>query len=247
MKISIITTCFNSENTIEDTLRSVEAQDYPDVEYIVVDGGSTDGTLPIIEKYKSKISKFISGKDQGIYDALNKGIGIATGEIIGILHSDDVFASQQVLSKISSIFYEKKCEGMYADLQYVDRKNTGRVIRNWKSGEYREGLFLEGWMPPHPTFFVRKECYERYGLFNTTFASAADYELMLRFIHRYKIKIAYLPEVIVKMRVGGISNTNILNRIRANLEDRRAWKINDLKPRWDTLLRKPLSKLPQFF
>jgi len=246
MKISIITVCYNSEATIEHTLKSVFSQDHSDIEYIVVDGGSTDDTLKIIENYADRITVFISEKDQGIYFALNKGIQLATGEIIGILHSDDFFSNSSILSLLNTTFEQSGAEAVYGDLQYVHKDNVEKVYRNWVSGPYTEGLFLKGWMPPHPSFFAKRTCYQRYGLFNTRFRSAADYELMLRFIEKHHIAVTYLPKVLVKMRVGGKSNVSLLNRLRANLEDRLAWKVNGIRPGWFTLTLKPLSKLRQF-
>jgi len=247
VKITIITACFNSEATIEDTLRSVEAQDYSDIEYILVDGKSTDRTLEIAERHRSKIAKIISEKDDGIYFALNKGIMAASGEVIAFLHADDVYAHTQVISHVMNVFKEKNVDSVYGDLQYVDRSDTSKVTRNWRSGNYSDGIFRKGWMPPHPSFFLKKKCYDQYGIFNTSFISAADYELMLRMLHRHKVSTAYLPEVLVKMRVGGVSNVTLKNRIRANREDRRGWRINNLKPGLFTLIRKPLSKFSQFF
>lgn len=246
-KVSIVTVSYNSQSSIESTIQSVVAQQYSKIEYIIVDGGSKDNTLKIVDKYKSSIAKVVSEKDQGIYDALNKGVRMATGDIIAFLHSDDVYADDQVIGDMVALFEVEKLEATYADLVYVDRDNINKVIRNWKSGEYKEGLFLKGWMPPHPTFFVKKEVYNRYGLFNLELRSAADYELMLRFIHKHQIKLGYLPRVIVKMRVGGMSNASIKNRIRANREDRKAWKINNLQPKPYTLVLKPLSKVLQYW
>lgn len=247
MKISIITASFNNADTIADTIRSVLEQDYADVEYIIVDGGSTDDTLKIIEESKSKISKIISEKDAGIYFALNKGIELATGDVIAFLHADDIFADPKVISKVMQLFKEKNVESVYGDLHYVDRTDTKKIIRNWRSGEYAHGLFLKGWMPPHPSFFLKKEIYKKFGTFNTSFRSAADYELMLRMLHKNKISTAYIPEVIVKMRVGGVSNASMKNRVKANREDKRAWEVNGLKPGLLTFIRKPLSKIKQFF
>lgn len=247
MKVSIITVCYNSASTLEDTLRSVLEQDYADVEYIVVDGGSTDGTLSLIEKYKGRISKIISEKDQGLYFALNKGIALATGEVVGILHSDDLYAHPAVVSRVVKEFEAKKTDSVYADLQYVSRNNMQKVIRHWKSAPYNAALFLKGWMPPHPTFFVKRKCYAAFGSFNTQFKFAADYELMLRFLYKHKISASYIPEVLVKMRTGGKSNATIRNRVQANREDRLAWKVNGLKAGNLTLLLKPLSKLQQYF
>lgn len=246
LKISIITVSYNSAQTIEHTIQSVLSQTYPNIEYILVDGASQDNTLKILEKYKSKISKFISEKDNGIYHAMNKGIKMATGDIIGILNSDDFYADDNVLNDVVTTFEKSKADSIYADLQYVDANNTQKIKRYWKSGTYKPGDFLFGWMPPHPTFFVKREVYEKYGLFNESLRSAADYELMLRFIHKHQISVDYLPRVIVKMRSGGQSNVTAKNRIKANLEDRKAWEINNLKPYFFTLFLKPLRKLKQF-
>lgn len=245
-KVSIITVCYNSERTIEDTLQSVINQSYPDIEYIVIDGVSTDSTLSIINKYKDKITTIVSEKDNGIYDAINKGIRLATGDIIANLNSDDFYIDNNVIADVVTTFEKEKTDTLYADLYYVDAVDTNKIARYWKSKQYKEGLFLKGWMPPHPTFFVKKEVYQQYGLFDLQFKSAADYEIMLRFIHRFKTSIAYLPRVIVKMRVGGVSNASLKNRIKANQEDRKAWKVNGLKPHAFTLIFKPLSKLFQF-
>jgi glycosyltransferase involved in cell wall biosynthesis len=247
MKISIITVCYNSERTIEDTLLSVLSQDHPEVEFIIIDGGSDDGTLDIIRKYTSSIHLLISEKDKGIYFALNKGVELATGDVVGILHSDDFYTSPSVLSKICRAFEENGSDAVYGNLQYVSRDNPDNILRNWISGPYTEGLFLKGWMPPHPAFFIQRKCYELYGTFNTSFHSAADYELMLRMIQRYHIRLTYLPEVLVKMRIGGKSNVSLINRLKANREDRKAWRINNLQPGPFTLIFKPLSKLRQFF
>jgi len=247
MKISVITVCRNSEETIEHTICSVLAQQGVDIEFILVDGGSTDNTLQIIQKYKDRISHFISEKDDGMYDALNKGIALAGGEVIALLHSDDFYTSSGVLLAVEKAFLSPGTDAVYGDLQYVGRLDPDKVFRNWIAGPYREGLFLQGWMPPHPAFFVRRRCYQQYGVFNTTFRTSADYELMLRFIHKHKIGLKYIPQVLVKMRVGGKSNVSFANRLRANREDRRAWKINGLRPDFFTLSRKPLSKFKQFF
>lgn len=246
MKISIITVCLNSEITIEETIQSVLSQDYPDIEYIIVDGKSTDRTLEIINKYSDKISKIISEKDNGMYEAINKGIKMAAGEIIGLLHADDLFASRYVVSKIANEFQTKKIDCLYGDLVYVERKNLQKIFRNWKSKSYRDNLFLKGWMPPHPTFYVRKNILEKFGYYNTRLKFSADYELMLRLIYKNKVVSSYLAEVMVKMREGGKSNFSLSNRIKANLEDRLAWKINGLKPGLFTLIWKPVSKFFQF-
>ena len=246
MKVSVITICFNAEDTIEDTIKSVLSQNYNKLEYIIKDGGSNDNTLKIIDQYKDKITKIISCKDEGLYDALNQAITSATGDVIGFIHADDVFYDESVISTIAKAFDQKDVHAVYGDLQYVYKNDTSKVYRNWKALSYKEGMFLKGWMPPHPTFYVRREVYNKFGLYNTTFKSAGDYELMLRYIHKYRISLHYIQKVLVKMRVGGKSNVTFKNRIRANMEDRRAWKINGLTPSAFTLLKKPLSKLGQF-
>ena len=248
MKVTIITITYNSAATLEDTLRSVVNQDYPNIEYLIIDGKSKDNTLQIVDKYKDKITKVVSEKDKGLYDALNKGIALATGDIVGMLHSDDLYESNHVVSDIVKTFEKNpSADGVYADLVFVERNDINKVTRTWESGDYEEGDFLSGWMPPHPTFFVRKECYERFGGFNTSLRLSADYELMLRMIHKNKIKLAYLPKVVVKMRMGGVSNVSLFVRLKANIEDKMAWKLNGMKPKLFTRFLKPASKIMQYF
>jgi glycosyltransferase len=246
LKISIITVTHNSEETIEETIQSVVNQNYTNIEYIIVDGLSVDNTLPIINKYANKISKIISEKDKGLYDALNKGIDLATGDVIGFIHSDDFYTNNNVLSVYANTFLNNNCDAVYSNLFYVDKINSNKIIRKWTSGAYTPESFLFGWMPPHPTFFVKKEIYNQLGKFNLSFKTAADYELMLRFIYKNKIKVVYLPEFTVKMRVGGKSNVSLKNRFLANKEDKKAWEINQIKPYFFTLVLKPLRKIIQF-
>ena len=247
IKISIITVSYNAESSIEDTIKSVLDQSYSNVEYIIIDGNSTDDTIAICNKYQDKIHTIISEKDKGLYDAMNKGVTLATGDVIGVLNADDFYENSEVLQKVATEFDKELIDGLYADLLYVDAVDTSKVTRTWISGEYKENAFLKGWMPPHPTFFVKKECYQKYGDYNLELTSAADYELMLRMIHKNKIKLGYIPEVTVRMRIGGVSNSSFQNRLKANKEDRRAWEINNLKPSPLTFIRKPLSKISQFF
>ena len=246
MKISIITIAYNSAETIEATIQSVIAQDYTDVEYIIIDGASTDATMDVVDRYRDQVAVVVSEPDQGIYDAMNKGVARATGDIIGILNSDDFYADNTVLSNVVARFKESGAEAVYADLVYVERDNPDKVVRYWKSKPYKPGMFRKGWMPAHPTFFLRNECYRTHGTYSTELRSAADYELMLRMLEKHKISAVHLPRVLTKMRVGGQSNVSLKNRIRANKEDRRAWKMNGLTPAWYTLTVKPLSKLSQF-
>lgn len=246
MKISIITVVRNNAATVRGCVESVLSQTYP-VEYIVIDGCSADGTLDIIKKYGAKISKVVSEPDKGIYDAMNKGIKVVTGDIIGMLNSDDVYASDIVIERVADCFSKKKVDSCYGDLVYVNKNNSDKIIRYWKAGEYKEGLLKRGWMPPHPTFFAKKEIYDKYGYFNPAFKIAADYELMLRFLGRYKISTYYIPGVFIKMRVGGASNKSLMNLIIKTTEDYKAWKVNDLNGNWLAIFLKNISKIPQFF
>jgi glycosyltransferase involved in cell wall biosynthesis len=243
--VSIITPVLNRANTIRDCIESVLAQDYP-IEYIIVDGGSKDGTLEIIREYSSRLAKVVSEPDRNNYEAGNKGIALATGDIIGILAADDAYADNKVISKVAAAF-KTGIDSCYGDLVYVDRDDTNKVIRYWKSCAYDRKLFYSGWMPPHPTFFVRRSIYEAYGAFRLDHGTAADYELMLRFLLKHGLSAGYIPEVLVRMRTGGSSGFSIRNRIIANLYDRKAWKINGLKPKPWTLFLKPLSKIKQYF
>ncbi len=245
MKISIITASFNSAKTIKETIESVLSQDYPDVEYIVADGGSKDDTIEILRSYGDKI-KWISEKDSGIYDAMNKGIRLATGDVIGIIGSDDFYPDSTIISQVATAFRDSGADSVYGDLHYVAEENTNKIIRNWKSGKYKVSNFLYGWMPPHTAFYLKKSIYEQFGLYNTDFKSAGDYELMLRMLYKHGISTHYIPNVLMKMRVGGTGNASLKNRLRANTEDKIAWKINGLSPYWFTMYLKPLSKLHQW-
>lgn len=246
MKVSIITACYNSAATIEDTLQSVANQDYPNIEHIIVDGASSDDTLEIAERFHH-VSKIISEKDKGIYYAMNTGIHIATGDIIAILNSDDFYSHNAVISNVVQKMLAENADCLYADLDYVNPQNTKEVLRKWRSGKFASKKFHYGWMPPHPTFFVKREIYEKYGDFDTSFVTAADYELMLRFLLKYNIPVSYLDETIVHMRAGGHSASSLMHRIKANIEDSKAWKKNKLNPYFFTTILKPTRKIYQFF
>ena len=245
MTISIITATYNSASTLRDTIGSVLSQRGVASEHIVVDGGSTDGTLGIVRE-NTHIGKWVSEPDEGIYDAMNKGIALAEGDIVGILNSDDTYPYDGILSKVVRTFEETGADAVYGDLVYTHPSAPARVVRTWKSGRYSPGLFKWGWMPPHPTFFVRREVYQRFGAFHVGLGTAADYELMLRLIHCHGIRLAYIPEVLVRMRSGGASNESLLARWRANRNDRKAWEVNGVKPHWFTMYMKPLRKVLQF-
>jgi glycosyltransferase involved in cell wall biosynthesis len=245
VKISVITVCLNAAKTIADTIQSIRSQSHPNIEYIVVDGGSTDETLAIIARNRDVVSILVTGPDNGMYDAANKGINSASGTIVGMLNADDFYADEDVLRDVANSLVEGR-DAAYGDLHYVDRERPQVIKRNWVSGLFSRENFLLGWMPPHPTFFIRKSAYERFGAFRSDFKSAADYELMLRMLYKHSLNPVYIDRVLVKMRVGGKSNVSIANRIRANKEDRKAWAINGLKPAWYTLYFKPLSKIMQY-
>lgn len=247
MKISIITVVYNGEKTIRDTLESVVNQTYPDVEYIIIDGNSDDSTLQIIQSYGDQIHHLVSEPDQGIYDAMNKGIKIASGEVVGLLNADDVYADGNVLAEVARKFTETQADAVYGDLVYVAQDDLTQVRRTWKAGQYRVGDFLWGWMPPHPAFFLKRDYYEKYGSFRLDMRSAADYELMLRMIHKNGAKLSYIQKTLVRMRVGGVSNSTLRNRWIANRNDLRAWKVNDINPHPFTVVLKPIRKILQFF
>jgi len=245
MKVTVITAVLNGVEIIEDCIKSVFSQSHKNIEHIIIDGGSTDGTLDVIKKYENKITKVISEPDNGIYDAMNKGIKAATGDIIGILNSDDFYADEAVIEDIVKAITENKTDSCYGDIVYVDRDNPDRIVRYWKAGGFDRDKFKRGWMPPHPAFFVKKEIYKRYGYLNLSFPLAADYELMLRFLYKHGVSTTYIPKVLVKMRVGGTSRPGLYT-VRAIIENYRAWKVNGLHYPI-TVLLKPFSKLVQFF
>ena len=246
MKISIITSVYNNKETISEAIESVLSQTYDNIEYIVVDGASTDGTVEVIQKYGEQIDTFVSEPDKGIYDGLNKGVALATGDVIGFLHSDDLFEDEHVVSKIADAFKVDDVDSIYGDLIYVSKEDTSKVVRYWKSGAYGLKKLENGWMPPHPTFYVKRKVYEAYGAFDTSFKIAADYDSILRFLGREGITTRYIPEVLVKMRVGGESNKSLKNIILKTKEDIRAIKNNDVG-HIRSLFFKNLSKIPQFF
>lgn len=246
MKISVVTATYNASVTISECLDSVSAQS-AETEQILIDGASTDTTMEIVKRHRPVLSTVVSEPDEGIYHAMNKGLRLATGEVVGILNADDCYASENTLAAVLQAFSDPSIDVCYGDLVYVDADETDRVVRYWRSGEYKKDSFLWGWMPPHPTFFVRRSVYQEHGVFNLDLGSAADYELMLRFMLRHRLKAAYIPEVLVRMRTGGVSNVSLRNRLAANRMDRKAWELNGLKPYPWTLWAKPIRKLGQWF
>lgn len=242
----MITAVYNRHQTVGQALDSVLSQSYPAVESIVIDGASTDGTLAALEPYRSRLSLLISECDQGIYDALNKGIKHATGDVVGFLHADDVFENREVLAKVAAAFQDPAIDAVYGDLVYVLHDDIGQVIRYWKSGLYDDAALARGWMPPHPTLYVRRSVYERLGGFDTRYRIAADYDTVLRFLAVGKIRAAYIPEVLVRMRAGGISNRSLKTIIRKSLEDIDVLRRNNVGGIL-TLLRKNMRKVSQFW
>jgi len=244
LKLSLVTVVYNAQDTIGQCIESVISQNYQNLEYIIVDGGSTDNTLQIINQYRSRINILISEPDKGIYDAMNKGIKLATGQIVGILNADDHFADHEVLLSIAKVFEQQDIDAVYGDLDFINQHH--QTIRKWCSGQCNSSSFNLGFMPPHPTFYCRRNLFEKFGFYSLEYGSAADYELMLRFIHLYKIRSFYLKKVMVKMRVGGISSKNLKNRTKAWAFDLKAMRKNKIMFPLLALMLKPLRKIIQF-
>jgi len=245
MKISIITAVYNRAGTVAQAVESVCAQQGVEVEHVVVDGASTDGSLTILQGLQHRGMLLRSEPDRGIYDALNKGLALATGEVIGLMHSDDFYADGRVLSDVAAAFQDPAVHAVYGDLDYVAKEQTDRVIRRWRSGEYSRRRLAWGWMPPHPTLFLRRSVIERWGGYDTSYRIAADYDSILRYFGRGGIRAAYIPRVLVKMRVGGESNRSLGRILRKSREDYRALRTNGVGG-VGALLWKNLSKLGQF-
>ncbi|NDR56627.1 glycosyltransferase family 2 protein [Aliiruegeria sabulilitoris] len=245
MKITVITAVYNRVETIAQALDSVAAQSYGDVEHLVVDGASTDGTLEVVQERIHHKIRVISEPDDGIYDALNKGIAAATGDIVGLMHSDDFFAQNDVLSNVAYIFETTGADAVYGDLDYISASNPAKVIRHWKAGVYTPRKLARGWMPPHPTLFMQRDVLERLGTYDTSYRISADYEAILRWFGKGGVASFYLPEVLVKMRVGGESNRSIERILRKSCEDYRALRSNRVGG-VGALAWKNFSKLTQF-
>ncbi len=247
MKVSLITVTLNSSKYLEACLRSVINQHYPSIEHIIIDGGSTDSTLSIIKNYENYISSWVSEKDNGMYHAINKGMKLATGEIIGILNSDDLLASQDVVSQIVHCFKTTNTDSIYGDLVYVDPTDTSIVHRFWKGQDYKRSRFQYGWMPAHPTFYFKRELVEKFGGFENHYHTAADYEFMARYLFLNNVSATYVPKLFVRMRLGGASNGSLYRRIRANRRDYLAMKKNKVPMPLMASILKPVRKLPQYY
>ena len=233
MKISIITASYNSESTIKDTLDSVNLQTYEHIDHIIIDAASNDGTLDQVKAYGKRVCHITSEPDKGIFDAYNKGLALADGDIVGILNSDDFYASPNVVAHVMKEFWDPSVEAVYADLVYVDKYDTSKVVRYWKSRAYRAGDFSRGFSPAHPTLFLRKSVYERTGGFNIGYRYSGDYEFMLRVFHTLGVKSIYMPEIVVRMRNGGTTGGSLLSIKKQNLEILQALdtsEVNIFKP-----------------
>lgn len=244
--ISVITVARNAAATIEETIRSVAEQSHPHIEHIVVDGGSTDGTLEVIQKYRSKIAAFMSEPDKGMYDAMNKGLRLASGDIIGFLNADDVYADSCALETIARTIEGQKVDACYGDLLYIDKNNPDRVVRYWRSQPYHDGLFEKGWMPAHPTFYARRWAYDKFGGYDLAYRYQSDFELTMRFLAVNGVSSAYIPQVLVKMLSGGASR-GLWHILMGNIEAYRACRRHSLRVTPLFIARKILSRLPQFF
>lgn len=245
LKISLITVSYNAESTINSCIQSVIRQNFNSVEYIVIDGGSTDKTINIVNNYKHFISHIVSEPDKGIYDAMNKGIKLATGDVVGMLNADDFFADETVLNTIAQVFVQYNVNIIYADLDYI--KENGSIVRKWRSGSYNAKSFNLGWMPPHPTFYCKRNLFEKFGFYSLSYGTAADYELMLRFLYVNKLSAHYIKKVIIKMKVGGKSNKSFSNRVKGLFFDLKAMRNNGISIPIITLIVKPLRKIIQYF
>ncbi len=247
MKISIITATLNSADTIADTINSVLTQSYPDIEYIVIDGASSDGTKDIVTSFGKRVSKFISEPDNGIYDGINKGIRQATGDIVGIINSDDFFCNNAVIEKVAESFRENEIDAVIGDVQFVDTVNTSKVLRYYSSKHFKKGRFRFGFMPAHSSFYVKRELFEKLGYYKTDYKIAADYELLIRFLEISKITYKYLEMPFVSMRMGGVSNKSIYNIYTLNKEIAKACRENGIKTNYIFIYSKYFSKLFEFF
>lgn len=246
MKISVVTVSYNAARTIADTIASVQAQDYPQVEHVIIDGASTDGTQAIIEEMADARTVFVSEPDRGLYDAMNKGIARASGDVIGVLNADDFYANDRVLGKVAGAMSDERIDGVYGNLQYVSATDVNRVIRHWKAGDFTVSELKRGWMPPHPTLYLQRSVFDRFGLYDTSFQIAADYDAILRFLSDGKTNIAQIPEILVKMRIGGESNRSLGRIIRKTVEDVRAARRNNVGG-YGTVLLKNARKIGQFW
>lgn len=246
MKISVVTATYNCAATLPQTLASVASQDYAEAEHIVVDGASRDDTLSILRAHQPRLAALVSEPDRGIYDALNKGIALARGDVIGFMHADDMFAHHRVLSRVSDLMADPRVDAVYGDLVYVRRERPDKVVRYWRAGAFSRAKLAWGWMPPHPTVYMRRSVFERVGAFDIGYRISADYDHLMRMLWRERLNVAYIPEVMVKMRLGGISNRSLASVLRKSREDLAVLRSHGVGG-LGSLAAKNLSKLGQFF
>ncbi|MDQ8004866.1 MAG: glycosyltransferase family 2 protein [Pedobacter sp.] len=247
MKVTIITVVYNAEKHLRDCIESVLAQNYPNIEYILIDGNSTDGTFQIAQEYQDRIAVLISESDKGMYDALNKGIALATGEVVGILNADDLLADEDVITKVVELFQQRKIDAVYGDLNYVAQDDVSKIQRKWRAMEAKPKDLALGWMPAHPTLYIKTSLFNQFGAYQLNYGSAADYELMLRYLYKHRITTAHLRKLMIKMRNGGMSNQSLKHRYAAFLNDYAALKHNKVPLPIFALLLKKLRKVKQFF
>jgi len=246
MKISVVTAVMNGCDTLPRAIKSLRQQTYGDIEHIVQDGGSTDGTLEFLRDHDHPNMAVVSAKDAGIYDAINTGISRATGDVIGLLHADDQLARADIIEQVARAMRDPEIDGVYGDLQYIGQGDPAPIVRHWNAGSYSRSRLKWGWMPPHPTFYLRREVFDRLGMYDTSFRISGDYDAMLRYLVRGNIRLAYIPQVMVRMQVGGASNRSVSQMMRKSREDYRAIRRHRVGG-VGTLIAKNLSKLPQFF
>ena len=245
MKISVVTAVMNGRQTLPRMLASLKAQEGVDIEHVVQDGGSTDGTVDFLRSQGHSAMSFVSAPDSGIYDAINAGIQRATGDVIGLLHADDHLATPDVLQMVAQVMSDPSVDGVYGDLQYVARDDETRIIRHWRGGANARAKLKRGWMPPHPTLYLRRDVFDRAGLYDTSYRIAGDYDGMLRFLTKGQVRLAYIPQVMVRMKIGGVSNRSFAHMISKSREDYRAIRRHKVGG-FGTLMAKNLSKLHQF-
>ncbi|MEO1212266.1 MAG: glycosyltransferase family 2 protein [Bacteroidota bacterium] len=245
MKISIITVCYNAQDYLRDCLDSVAKQDHPDIEHIIIDGASSDNTLTILEEHKDSLAHLVSEKDEGLYDAMNKGIALASGELVGILNADDLYPRPNILSRVAMAFEDPRIKMSFGDLVYVNDEDLDKVVRYYQANNYTENWWAKGMMPPHPTFFLRKEVYEKHGNFDTSFEICADFDLMVRLFHKEKLPYTYIPETLVKMRTGGSSTQGIKSTLTINKEMLRSCKMHGINTHYGKIYSKYFTKVFQ--
>jgi glycosyltransferase len=247
MKVSLITVCYNAGPVLAETLNSVLEQTHPNIEVIVVDGASSDGTTDILERYLPRLDHCISEPDKGIYDAMNKGLKVATGDVIGFVNAGDLLMTPEVIAQVVAAFERDRVDAVYGDIIMVDENDITQVKRTWRSGGYDRERFRQGWMPPHIATFIRRSAYDKFGHFNTDLRIAADYEILFRFLYKHSLPTVHLPEILVRFRLGGMSNGSVKHVLKANTEVRRSWGLNGFQAPPLLVTRKLWSKVMQFF